>query len=358
MVKQNIFHGGSVQVQFANIIYTFIKRGEWFSYVDVMCEYLGRPELEYGISKCENYTELKKAFSDVIRAVQEVEGEDSVDIEGNKRNRRFRYKGGNDNPLAEMYNAKTIENLKEYWQFCQDSEGFFPISWLEYFFKDCRDLVDIHQKRRSGNRIVSASVDRIFTNIELLPMLYMAIRDRHVLEIEYQPYGEEAQTLIFHPHCLKEYNGRWHLFGHTEGGQPEYGHDLALDRIKGNPRVRYKLEYKEPPEQYYDDFFKNIVGVSHIKGEAVREVHIRINSLYYFRLNETKPLHPSQVVIKPFGEYKDGTYGEIKLSIEVNNEFFGRILQMGSGWEVTSPPEVREKIRLRIEDMVKLYNDN
>ena len=34
-----------------------------------------------------------------------------------------------------------------------------------------------------------------------------------VLEIDYKPYDEEEVTLMFHPHYLKEYNGRWHLFG-------------------------------------------------------------------------------------------------------------------------------------------------
>ena len=52
------------------------------------------------------------------------------------------------------------------------------------------------------------------------------------MEIEYKPYDEEQVTLLFHPHYLKEYNGRWHLFGHAEGRVPEFGYNIALTAYK------------------------------------------------------------------------------------------------------------------------------
>ena len=55
-----------------------------------------------------------------------------------------------------------------------------------------------------------------------------------VLEIDYKPYDEEEVTLMFHSHYLKEYNGRWHLFGHAEGKEPEYGYNIALTEYSQN----------------------------------------------------------------------------------------------------------------------------
>ena len=103
-----------------------------------------------------------------------------------------------------------MDNLKQYWKFCQDSAGFLPFSWLEYFFKDCQDLIEIKVKKQKGEQVISSSIDRILTNIDFLPMLYEAIINKQVLEIDYKPYEEVLETLIFHPHYLKEYNNIFH----------------------------------------------------------------------------------------------------------------------------------------------------
>ena len=48
-----------------------------------------------------------------------------------------------------------------------------------------------------------------------------------------------------------------------------------------------------------------------------------------FKLMDTKPIHPTYEVVKPFDEYKDGKYAEFSVDVEMNNEFIGRVLQMG-----------------------------
>lgn len=48
-----------------------------------------------------------------------------------------------------------------------------------------------------------------------------------------------------------------------------------------------------------------------------------------FKLMDTKPIHPTYEVAKPFNEYKDGKYAEFSADVEMNNEFIGRVLQMG-----------------------------
>jgi predicted DNA-binding transcriptional regulator YafY len=70
---------------------------------------------------------------------------------------------------------------------------------------------------------------------------------------------------------------------------------------------------------------------------------------------ETKKLHKSQENVLPFEEHDDGTYGEFSIDVEVNNEFIGRILQMGDGLEVVAPKEVRDIFRKRVDKMAELY---
>lgn len=343
---------------FAQVTYKRLMSRKWVTYADIMADYLGlksSKELTCNVSNCDNYGELKKAFRDIRKAIIEKVGDGCFEDEGNNRNKRFRYIGMENDPLADMRNAKVINNLRQYWKFCQDSAGFFPKSWLEYFFKDCQDLLEMRARKQKGQQVISASLDRILANIEYLPMLYEAIVNKQVLEIDYKPFGGEQETLIFHPHYLKEYNGRWNLFGHAEDHSPENGYNIPLDRIQTKPREKSKIEYIPAPSMFYEQFFKDIVGVSHTKNAAQYDIVIRAHTYYIYKLTETKPIHQPQEIITPWGEHEDGTYGEFSIHVEVNNELIGRILQMGAGLEIVSPLEVRDLFTQRVKYLAKLY---
>ena len=358
MTRKNLFDGESYHAMFAQVTYKWLMSRKWVTYADIMADYLGlnsSKELTYNVSNCDNYGELKKAFRDIRNAIIEKVGEECFEEDGNNRSKRFRYVGKDNDPLSDMRNAKVINNLRQYWKFCQDSAGFFPKSWLEYFFKDCQDLLEMKSRKQKGEQVISASLDRILTNIEYLPMLYEAIVNKQVLEIDYKPYGGEQEALLFHPHYLKEYNGRWNLFGHAEGHSPENGYNIPLDRIQTRPREKSKIEYISALPMFYEQFLKDIVGVSHTKDTTKYDIVLRAHTYYIFKLTETKPIHPSQFIATPWGDHEDGTYGDFSLEVEVNNELFGRILQMGAGLEIVSPKEVRDLFKQRVQDLARLY---
>lgn len=360
MARKNPFDGKGIYTKFVWLIYKRIQSRNWFSHADVMADKLGlasAKDLKFSISKCPNDGELKKAFRDILKFLEDKVGQGCIEIQGCTRSKRFRYVGVSDNPLEDYQNASAVNDIRTYAQFCEDSAGFFPRPWLEYFFEDTIDLLKISQRKRNGEQIITSSIDRELNNIELLPFLYDAIRYKQVLNIDYKPYNEQIVTLEFHPHLLKEYNGRWFLFGHATGKVPEYGYNLALDRIVGEPTQSKKEEkYISFPQGFYTDFFRNIVGVSHINNAEPATIVIRAIDFSTFKLTDTKKIHHSQETIKPFAKYEDGQYGEFKLYVEVNNEFIGRVLQMGAGLEVVSPIEVRELFKQRIADMMNLYS--
>ena len=47
-------------------------------------------------------------------------GENWLETSGNNRNMHYRYIGKENDPLADIRNAKVINNLRQYWKFCQD----------------------------------------------------------------------------------------------------------------------------------------------------------------------------------------------------------------------------------------------
>lgn len=357
MQRKNLFDGDSYKAEFTRITYRRLMTRRWVTNADIMADSLGCSigELPANLSNCDGYGELKKTISLIKKTICERVGYDCFEEDGHNKNKRFRYIGKDNDPLEDIRNAKVINNLRQYWKFCQDSAGFFPKSWLEYFFKDCQDLLDIKAKRQKGEQVISASLDRILTNIEFLPSLYEAITNKLVLEIDYKPFDEEKETLMFHPHYLKEYNGRWHLFGHVVGKEPKYGYNIALDRIQSKPRERSKVEYVSAPKHFYNEFFKDIIGVSHMKDADKEHIIIRARSLYIYKLMDTKPLHKSYTVVKPFGKYDDGEYAEFSIDVEPNNEFYGHILQFGAGLEVVAPDYIRDITAQRVRDLADLY---
>lgn len=357
MQRKNLFDGESYKAEFASITYRRLISHQWVTYADIMAERLGVSieELPANISNCDGYGELKKIVGILKKTISEKVGEDCFEEKGNNRNKHFRYIGEDNDPLADIRNAKVINNLRQYWKFCQDSAGFFPKPWLEYFFKDCQDLLYINSKRQKGEQVIRVSVDRILTNIDYLPILYEAITNKQVMEIDYKPFDEEQVTLIFHPHYLNEYNGRWHLFGHVDCREPEFGYNIALDRIQAKPRERSKVKYISAPKHFYSEFFKDIVGVSHLTESRKEHIIIRVHDHYIFKLIDTKPLHHSYKVEKKFKEYEDGKYAEFSVDVKINNEFIGRVLQMGDGLEVISPPEVRKIFAERAKNIANRY---
>ena len=74
-----------------------------------------------------------------------------------------------------------------------------------------------------------------------------------------------------------------------EGKEPEYGYNIALDRIQSKPRERSMVEYVPAPKHFYVEFFKDIVGVSHMKDARKEHIVIRARSLYIYKLMDTPP---------------------------------------------------------------------
>jgi predicted DNA-binding transcriptional regulator YafY len=199
-------------------------------------------------------------------------------------------------------------------------------------------------------------LEQNLTNIDLLPVFYKAISDKQVLRFTYQRFGQEPFELTFHPQYLKEYNGRWFVFGEADR-EPYQAYNVPLDRIISEVSEVNDVEYIPAPKGFYQNFFYNIIGVTHEKGAMVEQVIIRTKTEYQHGLLLTKPLHHSQKETLPFGEHEDGSYGEVTLTIEPNRELRGKILAYGQYLEVIQPLSLREQIKDTIRKQTEVYFD-
>ena len=359
MPNKNIFAGFGARSEFVNLIYTELMKREFVSYADILALYCNRPKGYYEKKACNRepgYGELKKAFPEVLKALEKT-CPGCIEDNGQSKGKAYRYVGENNDPLSEERKAIVQKSVEDYVSFCKASAGILPASWFTSFFENTQLLLDTNRDTQDGKVPIISGLEQNLTNIDLLPLFYKAISNKQVLQFAYHPFGQEPFELIFHPQFIKEYNGRWFVFGDANR-EPFKAYNVPLDRIVGKLEAVEGIEYIPAEKGFYQQFFNNIIGVTHEKDAKEETVVIRTKTDYQHGLLLTKPLHPSQQETLPFGEHEDGCYGEVMLAIEPNRELRGRILMYGGGLEVIAPLSLREQISGIIKQQLEAYSTN
>lgn len=357
MQRKNIFGGQSTRALFAHYVYEQLRKREFVTLMDILCIYYKRDKSYYDLHTYSNdkaYIQLKKAFPEVIRALEEVEPGCVIDNGKTGKGKAFKYVGKDDDPLAAEKKAVVQKSVEDYVEFCKASAGIMPTSWFSSFFENTQLLLDTERESESGNSLIRSSLEQNLTNIHLLPVFYKAITDKQVMRFSYQPFGQDQFELTFHPQFLKEYNGRWFVLGEADR-EPYQAYNVPLDRIVSEVEPVNDVEYVPAEKGFYQLYFKNIIGVTHEKDAKLEQVVIRTKSEYQHGLLLTKPLHHSQKETLPFGEHDGLWYGEVTLTIEPNRELRGRILMYGEGLEVMQPLTFRRQINEIVMKVTKQY---
>ena len=129
MPNKNIFVGFGLRSEFVSLIYRELMKREFLTYADVLALYYGRPKGYYNRIACNSeagYGELKKAFPDVLRALEKACPGCIVD-NGKSKGKAYRYVGKDDDPLAEERKAVVQKSVEDYVEFCKASAGILPV---------------------------------------------------------------------------------------------------------------------------------------------------------------------------------------------------------------------------------------
>ena len=335
MPTKNIFAGFGVKTTFVNILYDELMKRDFVTLADVMCIKRRNPKGFYDnnpkatLSREKFYGDLKKASSELIKALERACPGCIEDNGKTGKGKAFRYIGELDDPFAEERQAIEQKRIEDYVDFCKASAGILPMSWFSAYFENTQLLLDTSREVESGSNLIRLSFD-------------------------YQPFGQEPFTLVFHPQFLKEYNGRWFVFGESDR-EPYQAYNVPLDRIIGEISYIKGIEYIPAEKGFYQQYFMNIIGVTHEENAKVEQVVIRTKSEYQHGLLLTKPLHHSQKETLPFSEHDGQWYGEVTLTIEPNRELRGKILMYGEGLEVMEPSLLREQLMTTIKMQMDQY---
>jgi predicted DNA-binding transcriptional regulator YafY len=144
---------------------------------------------------------------------------------------------------------------------------------------------------------------------------------------------------------LKQYNGRWFVFGLNEQiGVPTW--NIALDRIQ---ELTPLTDAYIPSTLDWEYYFSDIVGVTRLAGELEKiELLFSPQRAKYVL---TKPLHESQW----HQLREDGLF--VRLKLVPNPELEQLILSFGEDVKVLQPESLATRISTRAQAMVGLYGN-
>lgn len=176
------------------------------------------------------------------------------------------------------------------------------------------------------------------------PLLDALQRDV-IISVDYQGYEGPHEIYTMYPYALKAYNRRWYLLGYIEEKQAV--RTIALDRI-----IDLKLSNKtfdRPKDFDAHQYFANTIGIFVNEDLPVETVKIRAYGVQMEYLR-TLPLHKSQEEVLT----KGSEYAEFQYRLCVTPELISSLLAMGEKVEVLEPEGLREEIKEKIRQIIKL----
>jgi predicted DNA-binding transcriptional regulator YafY len=183
--------------------------------------------------------------------------------------------------------------------------------------------------------------------MEHFSILYTATQKQIPLEITYQDFNAiEPYKYTFHPYYLKQYNSRWFLFGlHEETMKPDW--NVAIDRIISIETSNVNFIPNTTID--WQDYFSDMIGVSKPIDGKTEEIILHFNKKTG-KYMENKPIHETQK-----HKWINEETLEVKIKVMPNFELERLILSNSESVEVMAPKYLRDKIKDRIENNIKLY---
>ena len=253
----------------------------------------------------------------------------------------FRYKKGYEYYYKELEEEKLRQRMDE------NGRQLFITGGLQMLFGG----------KTSFNHKIEVECDERLTNLSIVKELAKYL-GKTVISFQYLQGFENMQKITMHPHLLKEYNSRWFLFGYVveESGYPKVV-NFALDRIEYRKPEDIKILRQETfvraPRNFYDEYFKDIVGVTRKEGGVVETITIRTTDFKVHHLLRTKPIHASQQETMPFDMEK--SEGEFTIQVIPNIELQTRLLSYGPGLYVVGEGKFQQQMRDAVSHMNNHY---
>lgn len=240
-----------------------------------------------------------------------------------------------------------LSKLTEAVHFLSQFKGFSHFNELNSTVQKLQD--QIYAQRTNKTPLIDFEKNDDLKGLEYLDILYQSILNKNTISLTYKSFkARHAETFIYYPFMLKEFNNRWFVIGKKK--QRMGIMNLALDRILAVEES--SIPYINDPNFDAETHFKHAIGVSVIPNHSGDEMEFYITQKHAPYV-ETKPFHWSQKTIAR--DY----YGiVISLQVQHNYELEKKILGLGDGIRVIKPERLKRVIQERLHGAIDLYKSD
>ena len=228
----------------------------------------------------------------------------------------------------------TIEMLGRY-------RGLPSTAWLEEIISSLELRFDL---KVSHKQLVAFEQNPELKGLEHLSALIDATMNEQTLDITYRSYRGNENTYAISPYYMKQYNGRWFLFGLDNTKSRLM--NMALDRI---------VSFKSSAEDFvpnrdtdFDTYFDDIIGVTIPDADVKKETIVLRFSEARYPYVISKPIHPSQEIIDPESH-------TISICVRPNRELYQRLFSFIPDVEVISPEWIRKEVAERLKTSLEKH---
>lgn len=262
---------------------------------------------------------------------------------------RFSYKPGTRN----MHGDRLLdEDYGELNQALMMLESFAGLPYVKKAAETIKKRIGSKEGRDVG--VFAVDTNERLRNFEQLSEYFNFILRGKAMKVKYLAQYEYEREFLFQPYYLKQYNGRWFLFGWNYDFERKDGtkgviQNLAIDRIVEKTWDRSRFSMENPPRKNDIDFshyFDDIIGVTKYANVQPERILIKVNDKNdWFRL-VTKPIHLSQ--------QEDEDTRTITIEVRPNPELYA-VLRQYEHIEVVSPESVRVEFLRRLSSIQEQY---
>ncbi|MBR2114965.1 MAG: WYL domain-containing protein [Prevotella sp.] len=241
-------------------------------------------------------------------------------------------------------NALSVDDLNKL-QSTIDMLGRFRGSaanvWLEEVISNLEYRFGL---KSNTEHLISFEQNDQLKGIEHLADIIDATINHQTLDISYMTFKGKEIMMTIHPYYVKQYNGRWFLYGLND--ELNRISNLALDRI-------HHYEKSEKPfrkNDLYDfsTYFDDVIGATIPKDDVNKEIIGLRFSSNRFPYVVSKPIHKSQKVI-------DDKNGIVEIQVRPTRELDQQLFSFIPDVEVLYPEWYRQQIMEKIEENMKKY---
>ena len=198
--------------------------------------------------------------------------------------------------------------------------------------------------KSNAEHLISFEQNEQLKGVEHLADIIDATINHQTLEIAYLTFKGKETTMTIHPYYVKQYNGRWFLYGLND--ELKKISNLALDRIQSyeNSEKPFKKNEKYDFSTYFDDVIGATIPNDDVKKETIG-LRFSANRFPYV---VSKPIHKSQKVV-------DKGNCVVKIQVRPTRELTQQLFSFIPDVEVLYPEWYRCQIMEKIEENLKKY---